>query len=82
LTSAYIWLNYHQATGQIRPGHSQLGGYRVVNFLDLVPYLPPTPYVHVGTQITVDSGGPVQVGWRHRLPAYQQGLSALISAQK
>jgi hypothetical protein len=56
--------------------------YRVVNFLDLVPYLPPTPYVHVGAQITVDSGGPVQVGWRHSLAAYQQGLSALISAQK
>jgi triacylglycerol lipase len=56
--------------------------YRVVNFLDLVPYLPPTPYDHVGAQITVDSGGPVQVGWRHSLAAYQQGLSALISAQK
>ncbi len=55
--------------------------YRVVNFLDLVPYLPPSPYVHVGAQITVDSGGAVQVGWRHSLPAYQQGLSALISAQ-
>ena len=56
--------------------------FRVVNFLDLVPYLPPTPYVHVGAQITVDSGGPVQVGARHSLAAYQRGLSALISAQK
>ena len=56
--------------------------FRVVNFLDLVPYLPPTPYVHVGAQITVDSGGPVQVGARHSLMAYQRGLSALISAQK
>lgn len=56
--------------------------FRVVNFLDIVPYLPPTPYVHVGAQINVDSGGPVQVAWRHSLAAYQQGLSTLISAQK
>jgi triacylglycerol lipase len=56
--------------------------FRVVNFLDLVPYLPPAPYVHVGAQINVDSGGAVQVGWRHSLVAYQQGLSALIAAQK
>jgi triacylglycerol lipase len=55
--------------------------FRVVNFLDLVPYLPPTPYVHVGAQISVDSGGAVQVGWRHSLAAYQQGLSAFIAAQ-
>ncbi|MGB6208629.1 lipase family protein [Mycobacterium sp.] len=56
--------------------------FRVVNFLDIVPYVPPPPYVHVGAQITVDSGGPVQVGWRHSLVAYQSGLSALISAQQ
>ena len=31
--------------------------YRVVNFLDIVPFLPPAPYVHVGAQISVDSGG-------------------------
>ena len=55
--------------------------FRVVNFLDLVPYLPPTPYVHVGAEITVDSGGPVQVAWRHSLAAYQKGLSAFIAAQ-
>ncbi len=55
--------------------------FRVVNFLDLVPYLPPTPYVHVGAEISVDSGGPVQVGWRHSLAAYQKGLSAFIAAQ-
>jgi hypothetical protein len=54
----------------------------VVNFLDIVPYLPPTPYVHVGAQITVDSGGAVQVGWRHSLAAYQKGLSAFIAAQQ
>jgi triacylglycerol lipase len=56
--------------------------FRVVNFLDIVPYLPPAPYVHVGAQITVDSGGPVQIGWRHSLAAYQQGLSAFITAQQ
>ena len=56
--------------------------FRVVNFLDIVPYLPPTPYVHVGAQITVDSGGAVQVGWRHSLAAYQKGLSAFIAAQQ
>lgn len=56
--------------------------FRVVNFLDIVPYVPPAPYVHVGTQITVDSGGPVQIAWRHSLIAYQNGLSALISAQQ
>lgn len=56
--------------------------YRVVNFLDIVPYLPPAPYVHVGAQITVDSGGPVQVGWRHSLAAYRDGLSAYITAQQ
>jgi triacylglycerol lipase len=56
--------------------------YRIVNFLDIVPLLPPAPYVHVGAQISVDSGGPVQVGWRHSLPAYQQGLSAFITAQQ
>jgi triacylglycerol lipase len=56
--------------------------FRVVNFLDIVPYVPPPPYVHVGAQITVDSGGPVQVGWRHSLDAYRSGLSALIAAQQ
>ncbi|UQX09342.1 lipase family protein [Candidatus Mycobacterium methanotrophicum] len=56
--------------------------FRGVKFLDVVPYLPPTPYVHVGAQITVDSGGPVQVGSRHSLTAYQNGLSALIATQQ
>jgi triacylglycerol lipase len=55
--------------------------FRIVNFLDIVPVVPPTPYVHVGAQITVDSGGPVQVPWRHSLAAYQKGLDALIAAQ-
>ncbi|MBV8180701.1 MAG: lipase family protein [Mycobacterium sp.] len=56
--------------------------FRVVNFLDVVPYVPPAPYVHVGAQIAVDSGGPVQIAWRHSLTAYQIGLSALIAAQQ
>ena len=56
--------------------------YRVVNFLDVVPYLPPTPYVHVGAQISVDSGGQVQIAWRHSLPAYQNGLTSFIAAQQ
>jgi triacylglycerol lipase len=56
--------------------------FRVVNFLDIVPYVPPVPYAHVGAQITVDSGGQVQVAWRHSLTAYQNGLSKLIAAQQ
>jgi triacylglycerol lipase len=56
--------------------------FRVVNFLDIVPYVPPTPYAHVGAQITVDSGGPVQVAWRHSFCAYENGLSKLIAAQQ
>ncbi|WP_343708541.1 lipase family protein [Mycobacterium sp.] len=56
--------------------------YRIVNFLDIVPYLPPAPYVHVGAQITVDSGGAIQIGWRHSLAAYHNGLSAYITAQQ
>src|SRR3984957_10412660 len=56
--------------------------FRVVNFLDVVPYVPPAPYVHVGAQIAVDSGGPIQIAWRHSLIAYQNGLSALVAAQQ
>lgn len=55
--------------------------YRVVNFLDIVPLVPPAPYVHVGAEIAVDSGGAVDIGWRHSLAAYHAGLSALIAAQ-
>ncbi|MGH3577830.1 MAG: lipase family protein, partial [Mycobacterium sp.] len=55
--------------------------FRVVNFLDIVPLVPPAPYVHVGAQIAVDSGGKIEIGWRHSLPAYKAGLSALIAAQ-
>ncbi|WP_293001956.1 lipase family protein [Mycobacterium sp.] len=55
--------------------------YRVVNFLDLVPYLPPGAYVHVGSQISVDSGGPpLSISWRHGLAAYRDGLSGLVAA--
>lgn len=55
--------------------------YRVVNFLDIVPLVPPDPYLHVGSGISIDSGGKIDVGWRHSLPAYRDGLSALIAAQ-
>jgi predicted lipase len=55
--------------------------YRVVNFLDIVPLVPPAPYVHVGAEIAVDSGGAVDVGWRHSLAAYRAGLSTLLAAQ-
>lgn len=54
--------------------------FRVVNFLDVVPHVPPTPYVHVGTQVAVDSGGPINVSWRHSLDAYRAGLTTLIAA--
>jgi triacylglycerol lipase len=56
--------------------------FRVVNFLDIVPLVPPAPYVHVGAGIAINSGGPVDLGWRHSLIAYQIGLSALIAAQQ
>lgn len=56
------------------------GCFRVVNFLDIVPLVPPEPYVHVGAEIPVDSGGGIDVRWRHSLPAYRDGLSALIAA--
>ncbi|HEU0191767.1 MAG TPA: lipase family protein [Mycobacterium sp.] len=55
--------------------------YRVVNFLDIVPLVPPTPYVHVGTEISVDSGGPIDIGWRHSLAAYRDGLAKRIATQ-
>ncbi|MGH3563132.1 MAG: lipase family protein [Mycobacterium sp.] len=55
--------------------------FRVMNFLDIVPYVPPAPYVHVGAEIFVDSAGPIDIAWRHSLVAYRAGLSALIAAQ-
>ncbi|TSD97257.1 lipase family protein [Skermania sp. ID1734] len=54
--------------------------FRVVNFLDIVPYLPPEPFVHVGAAIDVDSGGSVLPSWRHNLAAYAVGLTNWISA--
>ena len=54
--------------------------YRVVNFLDIVPLVPPPPYVHVGAEIAVDSGGKIDAGWRHSLAAYRAGLTARIAA--
>lgn len=55
--------------------------YRVVNFLDIVPLVPPAPYAHVGAGISIDSGGAIDIAWRHSLAAYRDGLSALIAAQ-
>jgi triacylglycerol lipase len=49
--------------------------FRVVNFLDIVPHVPPVPYVHVGAEIAVDSGGTIDVIWRHSLAAYRDGLT-------
>jgi hypothetical protein len=54
--------------------------FRVVNFLDIVPHVPPVPYVHVGAEIAVDSGGSIDVTWRHTLNAYRDGLTALLAA--
>ncbi|MBO0879117.1 MAG: lipase family protein [Mycobacterium sp.] len=56
--------------------------FRVVNFLDIVPLVPPAPYVHVGAEIAINSGGAVDLGWRHSMIAYQIGLSALITAEQ
>ncbi|WP_065288615.1 lipase family protein [Mycolicibacter kumamotonensis] len=56
--------------------------YRVVNFLDIVPLVPPSPYVHVGAEIAVDSGGAIDIGWRHSLAGYHAGLAALLAAQQ
>jgi triacylglycerol lipase len=56
--------------------------FRLVNFLDIVPLVPPAPpYADVGAQIAVDSGGSIDPIWRHSLDAYQAGLTAPITAQ-
>jgi predicted lipase len=54
--------------------------FRIVNFLDIVPHVPPVPYVHVGAEIAVDSGGAIDVIWRHSLDAYRDGLTTLVAA--
>jgi triacylglycerol lipase len=48
--------------------------FRVVNYLDVVPFLPPLLYTHVGTAIDVDSGGSSDPLSRHSLYAYKTGL--------
>jgi triacylglycerol lipase len=59
--------------------------FRVVNQFDVVPHLPlpfpRLPYEHVGVQIAVDSGGPIDQAYRHSLVAYRSGLDNLIAAQ-
>jgi hypothetical protein len=54
--------------------------FRVVNFLDIVPFLPPFPYQQVGIAINVDSGGPIDPLSRHSLFAYQAGLEKLVQS--
>lgn len=57
--------------------------YRVVNLFDVVPHVPLAfpglPYEHVGVEIAVDSGGPVDPVYRHSLEAYSAGLDNLIA---
>jgi hypothetical protein len=53
---------------------------RVVNFLDIVPAIPPAPYTHVGTSITVNSGGSISPASRHSLDSYSTGLAKLGAA--
>ncbi len=54
--------------------------FRVVNFLDIIPSLPPWPYEQVGIPINVDSGGPFNPVWRHSLYAYEAGLKKLVQS--
>ena len=56
--------------------------FRVVNFLDIVPHVPLAPYVHVGAEIVVHSGGPIDLAWRHDLAAYRDGLTAWIATHQ
>lgn len=57
--------------------------YRVFNLLDVVPDVPLAfpglPYEHVGVEIAVDSGGPIDPAYRHRLDAYRAGLDNLVT---
>jgi triacylglycerol lipase len=53
---------------------------RVVNFLDVVPFIPLWPDQHVGTAVHVDSGGPIGPLSRHSLFAYERGLEKLLPA--
>jgi hypothetical protein len=57
--------------------------YRVVNLFDVVPHvplaLPGLPYEHVGVEVAVDSGGPIDPCDRHSLTAYRAGLDSLVT---
>jgi hypothetical protein len=59
--------------------------FRVVNLFDIVPHLPLAlpglAYTHVGMEIAVNSGGPIDQTHRHSLDAYRTGLARLITAQ-
>lgn len=52
--------------------------FHVSNFLDVVPHVPLPPYLHVGTHVRIDSGGPVSLSGRHELSSYQTGLTKLM----
>jgi triacylglycerol lipase len=54
--------------------------FRVVNFLDIIPSLPPWPYEQVGIAINVNSGGSFDPLYRHSLYAYQAGLEKLVAS--
>jgi triacylglycerol lipase len=54
--------------------------FRVVNFLDIIPCLPPWPYEQVGVAINIDSGGPFNPVYRHSLYAYEAGLEKLMES--
>jgi predicted lipase len=49
--------------------------FRVVNSLDIVPHVPPAPFVHVGSEIRVNGGG--SLIHRHLPSSYAAGLAKL-----
>jgi hypothetical protein len=48
--------------------------FRVVNFLDIVPYLPPAPYLHVGAQTPSTAAGRCRSPGGTALPPIATGL--------
>jgi hypothetical protein len=53
--------------------------FRIVNFLDIVPLVPPAPFTHVGAEIMINSGGSILPSHRHSLDAYSEGLTNWIN---
>ena len=59
----------------------QSAAWRVANLWDVVPHLPPVlaGYLHVGEQLTIDSGFSIDIASNHRLPTgYLPGLQAWV----